>query len=236
MTVFLQAQASMPETMRVPAPWTLRGHGWVVLLRLPRTATARTAFVDGGLQRSLRAAVSALMCVEYTSAPCGAYREVLFVPGTMRFPDGRRYPSISRILVSTWTSVVNGRANWGIPKDRAEFDIVRGRERDGFRVSDDGRDVCYVEFETPRGPRLPFRTSWLPVSWSTLAQLHEGRAFYYQPRARGSLRPTRLLRARYDGTLFPELTEATVLASLRVEDFTMEFPVARIGAGSTATA
>jgi hypothetical protein len=231
-TVFLQPQASLPDTARLPAPWTLRGHGWIVLLRLPRTATARTAFVDRELQGSLRAALSALMCVEYTDAPCGAYRELLFVPGSMRFPDGRRYPSISRILVSTWTSVVNGRENWGIPKDRADFDIVRGRERDGFSVSDGGRNLCHVEFETPRGPRLPFRTSWLPGSWGTLAQVHEGRAFYYQPRARGSLRPARLLHTRYDGTLFPDLAAATVLASLRVEDFSMEFPVARTGEGS----
>ena len=122
----LQSAPTLPVVPRVPAPWALCGHAWIVLLHLPRRAPARTAFVPDALRGSLRAAVSALMCVEYTSAPCGAYREVLFVPGTLRFPDGRRHASISRILVSTWASVVNGRANWGIPKDRADFSIERG--------------------------------------------------------------------------------------------------------------
>ena len=229
MGTFLQSSEQLPETPRARAPWSLRGHGWIVLLRLPRTAPARTAFVPAALQASLRAAISALVCVEYVSAPCGTYRELLLIPGTMRFPDGRRYASISRILVSTWASVANGRTNWGIPKDRADtFEIERGAASERFRVADGGRELCRLDFEPPRGPRLPLRTAWVPASWGTLAQLHEQRAYYYRPVARGSLRPVRLAQTRYDGTLFPDLSEATVLAAFRVEDFTMEFPVARV--------
>jgi hypothetical protein len=226
---FLQSSEALPETPRVPAPWSLRGHGWIVILRLPRQSAGRTAFVPEALHSSLRAAISALVCVEYVSAPCGAYRELLLIPGTMRFPDGRRYASISRILVSTWASVVNGRANWGIPKDRADtIEIVRDAATERFRVADGEHGGCRLDFEAPRGPRLPLRTSWLPAGWGTLAQLHEQRAYYYRPTASGSLRPVRLLRARYDGTLFPDLSSATVLAAFRVEAFTMEFPVARV--------
>lgn len=229
MSTFLQSSERPPDTPRAPAPWSLRGHGWIVLLRLPREAAARTAFVPASLQDSLRAAISALVCVEYSSSPCGAYRELLLIPGTMRFPDGRRYASISRILVSTWASVVNGRANWGIPKDRADtFDIVREASIERFRVADGGRELCRLDFEAPRGPRLPLHTSWVPERWATLAQLHEQRAYYYRPAARGSLRPVRLVRAWYDGALFPDLSMATVLSAFRVEHFDMEFPVARV--------
>ena len=213
----------------MPAPWSLAGDGWIVLLRLPRKSPSRSAYLPQSLQPSLRAAVSALVYVEYSSAPCGAYRELLLIPGTVRFPDGRRHASISRIVVSTWASVVNGRANWGIPKDRADtFDVVRDATTERVRVADGGRELCALEFEAPRGPRLPLRTSWLPASWGTLAQLHEQRAYYYRPAARGSVRPVRLLRARYDGELFPDLSAATVLAAFRVDAFTMEFPVARV--------
>jgi len=229
LNTFLQSSEALPATPRVPAPWSLRGHGWIVLLRLPRQSAARTAFVPASLQSSLRAAISALVCVEYVSAPCGAYRELLLIPGTMRFPDGRRYASISRILVSSWASVVNGRANWGIPKDRAEtIEIARDAATERFRVVDGERECCRLDFEAPRGPRLPLRTWWLPAGWGTLAQLHEQQAYYYRPTASGSLRPVRLLQARYDGTLFPDLSSATVLAAFRVEAFTMEFPVARV--------
>ena len=68
----------------------------------------------------------------------------------------------------------------------------------------------------------------MPQRWGTLAQLHEQRAYYYRPTARGSLRPVRLVQARYDGTRFPDLSVATVLTAFRVEEFTMEFPVARV--------
>ena len=153
MNTLQQTSRPEPETPRVAAPWSLRGGGWIVLLRLPRRSAARTAYLPPSLQSSLRAAISALVCVEYVSAPCGAYRELLLVPGTMRFPDGRRHASISRILVSTWASVVNGRANWGIPKDRAEFDITRDADTERFRVADGDRELCRLDFEAPRGPR-----------------------------------------------------------------------------------
>jgi hypothetical protein len=168
------------------------------------------------------------MAVEYTSAPCGAYRELLFIPGTMRFDDGRRYASISRILVSTWASVVNGRANWGIPKDLAAFSIERGADRDVVAVGDGHRQCCRLEFEPPRGPRLPLSTRWLPPSWRTLAQVRDGRTYYYELRAQGSLRPARLVHWWFDPQHVPDLTSATVLATVRVEAFRMEFPVARV--------
>jgi hypothetical protein len=46
--------------------------------------------------------------------------------------------------------------------------------------------------------------------------------------AHGWMRPARLLRWHSDPALFPELGAATVLASLRIEAFTMEFPVAEV--------
>lgn len=217
-----------PDVPRVPAPWSLRGNAWIVLLRLPPKAEARRAFVPEELQRSLAAPVSALMFVDYVSAPCGPYRELLFIPGVMRFPDGRRHASISRILVSTWDSVVNGRANWGIPKDRADFDIVRRPELERLTVTDGGRDICRLEFEQARGLRLPLTTSWLPSSWLTLAQSYGGNVYYYAPQARGSMKTCRLLKWEFDGASFPDLTPATVLSALRIEDFSLQFPVATV--------
>jgi hypothetical protein len=228
----LQSRHELPTVPAVPAPWSLQGNGWIVLLRLPGSAAARRAFVPSILQRTLAAPCSALMFVDYVEAPCGAYRELLFVPGAMRFPDGRRHASISRILVSTWESVVNGRANWGIPKDRADFTIACDGVIDRLAVADAGREFARLEFEAARGPRLPLSTSWLPASWSTLAQLHEDKVYYYQPRARGSFRACRLLRWHFEPALFPDLAEATVLASLRIEHFAMEFPVARVAAAA----
>jgi hypothetical protein len=224
----LQPQESLPEVRPVPAPWALRGQAWIVLLRLPRAAAAARAFVPPPLLPSLRTPVSVLMCVDYVAAPCGPYRELLFIPGAMRFPDGRHHPSISRILVSTWESVVNGRANWGIPKDRADFEFEAGPAGDRIRVTDAGREVCRIDFGPARGPRLPLTTSLLPARLATLAQWHAGQAFYYRPQARGSLRLCRLRDWQFDPQKFPDLSGARVLACLRIERFDMTFPVARV--------
>jgi hypothetical protein len=225
-----QADADLPVVPRVPAPWSLRGHAWIVLLRLPPGASARHAFVPADLRSTVAAPVSALMCVDYLESPCGPYREVLFIPGAMRFGDGRRHLSISRILVSTWDSVVNGRANWGIPKDRADFAIDTGGNVHRFAVSDEGREICRVEFQPPVGPALPLRTGWVPAAFSTLAQRHADRNYYYRPQARGTLRWCRMLDWRFDTALFPDLAAGRALACLRVEDFAMSFPVADVAA------
>lgn len=222
----LPPPASPPAVPCVPAPWSLLGAAWIVLVRLPAGNPATRAFLPPQLQPSLRAPLSVLMCVEYTTAPCGPYRELLFIPGVMRFPDGHWYPSISRILVSTWESVVNGRANWGIPKDRADFHVESIAGGDRIRLADAGHEFCRIEFGSPRGPRLPLATSLLPARACTLAQLQGTRAFYYQPRARGWLRFCRLRDWQFDPQLFPDLSSARVLACMRIDRFEMTFPVA----------
>jgi hypothetical protein len=224
----LQPSESLPDVPRVPAPWSLRGHAWMVAMRLPTDDPARTAFVPPELQATVKAAISVLMCVVYDEAPCGPYRELLFIPGTMNF-GAARHPSISRILVSTWDSVVNGRINWGIPKDRANFDWVRGDDGDRWRVAgDDGRELCAIEFTAPSGLRLPLRSSWTPGGFDTLAQRLDGRTYYCRPEATGRMRLCRVRHWQFNSALFPDLSRATVLTALRIEDFRMTFPVARI--------
>jgi hypothetical protein len=223
----LQPYESLPDATPVPAPWSLRGHAWMVALRLPVGDPARTAFVPPDLRATVRSVVSLLMCVVYDEAPCGPYRELLFIPGTMDFGGGR-HPSISRILVSTWDSVVNGRSNWGIPKDRADFDWARTDGGDRWRVTSDGRELCSLEFTEPTGVRLPLRSSWVPRKLGTLAQRFDGRTYYYRPEATGKLRLCRVRQWRFDPVLFPDLSRATVLTALRIEGFRMVFPVARI--------
>jgi len=228
----LQPDASLPDVPLRPAPWDLRGSGWIVALRLPPGSPARDAFLPAELAGRGRSPASFLMYVDYAESGCGPYRELLFIPGSFPFEDGRGHLSISRILVSTWDSVVNGRNNWGIPKDRADFEVERpasdgGGER--IRVTSDGREVCELRFAPSRfAPPLPVYGGLLPVGLRTLAQFLRGRTYYYAPEARGRVRPGRLVGWRFDARLFPDLADSRVLAVLEVESFRMTFPVARI--------
>ena len=227
----LQATESLPDVPRVPAPWSLRGHAWMVAMRLPSGDPARTAFVAPGLQATVKAAFSVLMCVVYEEAPCGPYRELLFIPGAFPFEDGRRHFTISRIVVSTWDSVVNGRNNWGIPKDRADFTVERAAGGRGqvVRVSSEGRELCELRFGSVRfAPPLPVFGGLLPAALRTLAQRFRDRTYYYVPEARGVVRPGRLLAWRFDPTLFPDLAGAAVLATFEVPSFRLVFPRADV--------
>jgi hypothetical protein len=228
----LQPDARLPDVPLSPAPWDLSGSGWIIALRLPPDSPARDAFLPAGLAGRGRGLASFLMFVDYAESGCGPYRELLFIPGTFPFEDGRRHLSIGRILVSTWDSVVNGRNNWGIPKDRADFEVERaagnGRE-ERVRVTSDGRELCELRFAQSRlAPSLPVNGGLVPVGLRTLAQSFRDRTYYYAPEARGRVRPGRLIAWRFDATLFPDLSAAPVLAVMKVESFRMRFPVARI--------
>lgn len=225
----LQPDDRLPDVPARPAPWSLTGRGWIVALRLPEGSPARGAFLDASLAAQVRGPVALLAYVDYETSGCGPYRELLFIPGHAPFADGRRHYTISRILVSTWDSVVNGRRNWGIPKDRADFavDVLGDEER--IRVASDGRELCSLRLAPRRfAPRLPVPGRLLPEGMRTLAQRYAGRTYCCAPASSGWVRPARLLEWRFDAALFPDLADAAILAALRVESFRMTFPAARL--------
>jgi hypothetical protein len=229
----LQPTETLPDVPRKPPPWDLRGSAWIIALKLPAGSPARDAFLPPGMAGQGRSLVSLLMYVDYLESGCGPYRELLFIPGAYPFEDGRRHFTISRIVVSTWDSVVNGRANWGIPKDRADFVVESGaagtREENIRVVAEDGREMCSLRFATLRfAPRLPFPGGILPQRLRTLAQCYDGRTFYYAPASSGWLRPGRLLEWRFDAQLFPDLSAGAAVAAFKVEAFKMRFPMATI--------
>jgi hypothetical protein len=225
----LQPDASLPDVPLRPAPWDLRGSGWIVALKLPASDPAHDAFLPSELVGRGRSLASYLMYVDYAESGCGPYRELLFIPGAFPFDDGRSHLSIGRILVSTWDSVVNGRNNWGIPKDRADFDVRQEGREEVVRVTSEGRELCELRLAALRfAPPLPVHGGIVPAALRTLAQRFRGNTYYYAPEARGRVRPGRLVSWRFDGALFPDLSGAAVVAALRVESFRMRFPVARV--------
>lgn len=131
-----------------PAPWTLRGRGWLALYLLRP------------------AQVGALLLVRYVSSPVGPYDELMWVEAPVASPVGGRL-SIRRIVVSTAASVTWGRRNWAIPKTQASFDwSVPGQ----VRVTDTGgKPYAHLAFRRT-GLALPVHAAWLPHAWRTIAQ------------------------------------------------------------------
>src|SRR5213596_1104261 len=101
----------------VPPLWRLTGRGYILLYRwFPRDFVSDQGQVPQTLAGSFRGGASAVMVVNYENSGVGPYRDLLFIPGLFE-----RGFSITRIYVSTPASVASGRANWGIPKQLADF-------------------------------------------------------------------------------------------------------------------
>ncbi|KAJ3286551.1 hypothetical protein HK104_008982 [Borealophlyctis nickersoniae] len=122
-----------------PAPWTLSAATSYTFLfsvnpsNLPviephlTTPTDKVDLLPTGL--------GGVMIIRYDNSPVGAYDELIFVapfksrprkndidPGEKRLAEARRLP---RIYVSSEASLRNGRVNWGIRKELADFEFMR---------------------------------------------------------------------------------------------------------------
>jgi hypothetical protein len=223
----LTPDSGLPEVQAAPAPWQLTGDGWILLLELPQAARRDPRHLPPALRDCPLGGPAIVMFVDYAESPAGPYRELLYIPGRFTLADGRHAWSVTRIYVSTWESVVNGRRNWGIPKDRADFSRAQAEGAEQLRVSVDGRKVAELELRS-RGPRLPARAGLLPAAMRRLVQYHAGHRFELAPGAHGGVRLARAAHLASDPELFPALAGARVRLALKAERFTLEFPLAAI--------
>ncbi|HEX4937173.1 MAG TPA: hypothetical protein VFX11_00750 [Candidatus Kapabacteria bacterium] len=223
----MPAPDKLPVVPLVPAPWQLKGQGYILAIRLPDAFLDHQSFIADSQRHTRRGRVAYVMFVDYRESDVGPYHELLYIPGTLAF-GRRRHLSISKIYVSTRDSVVNGHANWGIPKERCDFQVRYGVEGvDEVRLLRDGQVIAELDLR-PRLFRVPFDGRLVPARFRTLAQHFEGREFTYIPVAKGHVRPASLVRSRFDSRHFPDISQGKVVACVKVTDFDMTFPVATV--------
>ena len=214
-----------------PAPWRLRGRGYISVLRHNPEISDDDVFLPLPLHGQKQGpGLSFLMFVDYVDSPVGPYHELLYIPGRYRLADGKTHFTISRIFVSSMDSVVNGRANWGIPKELAQFDVDYGKAGiDRVSLSKDGQ--CFARLQYKNWPvPLPLPASFTPASWRSLVQFDNEQSFVYAPSANGLALPAKLQQAWFDSTMFPALSVQDVLFSVKLSSFNMRFPNAQVQA------
>lgn len=208
----------------IPAPWDLRGRGYILIYRFRRNFVDRCGNVPDFLKGRYAGGLGSVMLVNYEASNAGPYGELLFIPGKFRYA-GQRLDTISRIYVSTMASVVNGRRNWGIPKEQADFSFekaVNGTERAAIRIGD--RVVARFTLKSG-GLSFPVSTKLLPFP---LVQRHEGRDYHTNFFGRGRGRLAKLTDIEIDPELFPDIAQCRPIAVLRVDPFEITFPKAEI--------
>lgn len=210
-----------------PAPWALRGEAYAFFTKLPLPRGRAELFASSELAEARFGQLGCVMFVDYSASPVGPYRELLFIPGTFRFGKHRR-PSITKIYVSTRASVENGRRNWGIPKELAEFDVAEGGDgvkRVTMRV--DGRTAVELWFRHGK-LALPITSSILPRAARTLGQTLGGQTFEVTPSARGRIHRAQVLHAWSDPRVFCALAADRVVACARLSKLELSFPRANV--------
>lgn len=221
----------MPEPIAfapvAPAPWVLKGNGFMTYWRLPAALTAVNPCSPEAIGATPAGGLALVIFVNYADSPVGPYGEVFIAPQQYRLGDGRRCNAISKIYVGSQASVDNGRANWGIPKELADFTVSRGGGRtERYVARRDGRPFLDVGFRL-HGPRLPLRSSWLPAAMLRYVQVLDGTAYEFDLSLSGSMRWASIGDVTIDAAHFPDLALGRLVGALQITDFEMHMPVPR---------
>jgi hypothetical protein len=218
---------SFPEIERFAAPWALTGSGYILMFRLDKPFAEACSFIPPDLKARYTGGIGTVMFVDYHYSDAGPYRELLFIPGMFRF-HRKEYFSITKIYVSTMESVVSGRENWGIPKELAQFEIMKEDDStERIRVLNDGTVFTELVLRTFSG-KMPVTTSLCPPAWRTLAHDPDGKILLTTLRARGWAKPARLVTAVTDPAMFPDFSRGRIVLAAKIPDFFMVFPKAEI--------
>lgn len=105
------------------------------------------------------------MLVNYQTSNCGPYGELLVIPGKYQYGREKKH-TISKIYVSSQASVDNGRINWGIPKELAQFSFEPQSDKiEKVTVTSGNKDesspIFTASFKTGSVP-FPVSTRLLP--------------------------------------------------------------------------
>jgi len=215
----------------VPAPWTLNGKGLIVVMRSKAEKLMADTRIPLDIRDTLKSPVSVLMYVDYTHSNAGPYKELLYIPGTAQFSEklgSKRLLTISNIVVSSASSVKNGRINWGIPKNLCNFDVAQGPENlQEISLHQDGIPQFDLAYRG-KGFSFPINTGLVPGFMKTLGQRWQGQEFLYSPSAKGKARFANVHVLQNLGNAFPDIDIGDVVTALEITQFQMTFPVAHI--------
>ncbi|RNI27903.1 hypothetical protein EFA69_17590 [Rufibacter immobilis] len=214
-----------PTPLVAPAPWQLTGEGVIWLYAIPEEFNRKHGFLADFQASAYVGRVGAVMYVNYHTSGVGPYQELLYIPGMFRL--GRKLVfSISKTYVSTQSSVWNGRRNWDIPKEPADFRFERTTGGTLEMEVSAGSESIFAAQVTPFGPQLPFTTKIFP--WGRIVQRLDHELLLTKPEAKGHLQLASTTHLTAEPRYFPPVQELKPLAVVAVQDFKMVFPVAEV--------
>lgn len=208
-----------PNVKIAPAPWNLTGNAYMMIYKFSKEFVEKQGFLSHYQRDRFLGYVGTVMLIDYKTSGVGAYQELLFIPGMFTF-DWKKVFSISKIYVSSRDSVYNGIQNWGIPKEYADFEWkqnVDGTENISVKLEE--KAFFNAKFSKGFIP-FPLTTSILPLT--IVQKLHKD-LFITNPTVKGRAVLSKLKSVEIDENLFPDISNASPLLTIKVENFEMTF-------------
>lgn len=225
MTNLLDPICTINSVTSYPAPWELRGKGYILLYKFPKDFVMEAGLIPAFLRDSFTGDLGAVMVVDYSASNAGPYSELLFIPGKFRF-GGKKLNCITKIYVSTWESVVNGWANWAIPKERADFRFTsrENERRETIIVLKNNEPVIDFSLKHSRFS-FPIHTALIPFP---LVQENDSRLYYTNFTGKGTAQLAQIEEVKVNSELFPDIHPYRPLMSMRIDHFEVTFSPARV--------
>ncbi len=209
----------------VKAPWKLKGEGYLFFYKFKKDFILENAFIPEKYKSSFIGGIGAVMLVNYSESDAGPYGELLIIPGKFLI-NGKKKNMITKIYVSTQLSVDSGRANWAIPKEKADFSFKKKDNNilstTSVKIEKDGIAFFEAELKPYLFP-FPVSTAFVPFP---LAQPQNEKIFYTKFNGKGIGRFCKLKNLKIDNSFFPDISNQKLLMAVKVDPFNIVFPKA----------
>ena len=206
----------MGDVMNAPAPWNVKGRAYWIMYRFP-DAFIREAF---GPRIQPAGGIGFVGLVDYSSTNVGVYQELMLIPGRAKYPGSTGY-SVSHIVVDSEASMVNGRANWGIPKGMAVFAWREdGRGSEHIVAQQQGETMLDIRLRR-RGPAVPFHSGLIPGGLSIVQRLSD-KTLKTRFTTRCRICLARVESCQSAGTLFPDISAFSPLGVFYMPSFNID--------------
>lgn len=206
-----------------PAPWSLTGEGFLFPLLGRKSYNSEMGFFDDEDKKSYRGGIGSLMLVNYERSDVGPYYELLYIPGNFEH-KGKDYKRITRIFVSSQTSVEEGIRNWAIPKEKADFVWKKEGSFTNIEASRNGKTFFKIKIRT-LGFGFPVSTSLLP--YVLLQKAEDGELLSTAFIGKGKGKFARIESLWTDESVFPDfLKGGGFKTGIGAQPFDLIFPVA----------
>ncbi len=163
------------------------------------------------------------MLVDYQEADCGAYRELLFIPGLFQI-NGKYHLMITKIYVDSEDSKTSGRENWGIPKELANINWKKDGNRTLFRAENDHGKFFECQIQS-NAINFPVNNTLVPFKFF---QEMAGNQFFFDPKGKGKATIGSVKGISSDSNLFPDLAKGKFINCMHVKTFDLTFPKSEV--------